>query len=399
MIPRPALTGHEPLPHFLLRPYGAVLASVALSALAWSLPDLGLRMGFAIREPLNIDGLSILLTWYALILVSSLVGFRAGRNIRLSRQTTGVLALSGNTPYLVISLVAWVGVSAAYVHIVQVIGWSGIRAAIARNTANDLKDALYTDYAIGLCSLRYVAAIAGGLAIFHFLEGRRPSLPDAASLLALIATAAVSSRLSMVWALLTGLSLWTAARSMGSRYPWRRLGLLAGAALVLLWVLNHSRNANYYERHGTESAVMSGFSEIRAYLGAPFQVSLGMANHLDLALAGVSSEHYVDREGNLVTNSAFDQLLPQMGLFAFCYISATAFCYSLIAGLLLQLRRTYAFLGYPVILYAFAELWRVDLFRQGIFCTNMIAALGIPMLVRLITPRRVRWSAMGASVR
>jgi hypothetical protein len=392
------LARHEPLPHFILRPHGIVLTSVALSALAWSFPDLGIRMGFAIKEPVTIDGISFLLGWYGLITAFSLAGFRAGRSIRMSRQTAGNLALSRKTPYVVISAVAWTGVVSAYLHIIQVIGWSGIRTAIARDTVNDLRDALYTDYVIGPYSLRYVVAIAAGLALFRFLEGFRPSLLDTTNLLMLVAAAAISSRLSVVWAVMTGLSTWAAARSKEMRYSRWRLALLAGIVIALLWGLNHSRNANYYERHGTSSLVMSGLGEIRAYLGAPFQVSLGMANHMDLALAGVASKYYVDREGNLVTNSALDQSLPQMGYFALFYISATTFCYSLIAGLLIQLRRTYLFLGYPVILYAFAELWRVDLFRQGIFCTNMLAALGIPLLLRLFLPGRMLRTMTGTPI-
>ena len=385
---------HARLPPLVLRPYGIVLTSLAASVLAWSLPDLGIRTGFIIREPLTIEAALILIAWYGLIVAMAAIGFHAGRRIRLETSQSDSLALSRTSIYRIISIVAWVGVLASYYHITQVIGLSGIFNALARNTVNDLKTALYTDYSIGIYSLRYIAAIAGGLALFRFLDTGRPALFDVVNLLMLIGTSAISSRLSLIWAVITGLSVWAAGREEPLKAARWRLAALALTVVVILWTLNHSRNANYYTQRGTESVVASGLGEIRAYLGTPFQVALGVANHLNDALSGATSQYLVEWEVNLNSNSAFDQLIPTMGLFAFPYIAATSFFYSLLAGALAGLRRSYLFLGYPVILYAFAELWRIDLFRQGIFYTNMFAAIGLPLLIHLLTPRAISYTVI-----
>jgi hypothetical protein len=380
------------LPHFLLRPYGIVIASVGASAVAWALPDWGVRRGFVIREPLTLEGMLLLSLWYGLIVILSAGGFRAGRNVPLFRGRKGSLSLDRLQPYRVISVLAWIGVGAAYFHIIEVIGMAGIVSAIARTTVNDLKDALYTDYSIGLYSLRYVAAVAGGVALFRFLERGRTAPIDILNFAALVGTSAISSRLSLIWALIIGLSLWGTSGKIALRAARWRIAALAISVVVVLWSLNYSRNATYYARRGTESFVMAGVGEIRAYLGTPFQVALGVANHMDAALKGAQSDSYVEWEVNLNSNSAFDQLIPRMGLLAFAYIGATAFVYSLLAGMLAGLRGTYLFLGYPVILYAFAELWRIDLFRQGIFYTNMFAAVGVPLILYMFQRQRSKYS-------
>ncbi len=372
----------------LWQPHGVALISILLSAGAWMLPDFGVRRGFTVKEEMTLEGLLVLGAWYGLIILMALLGFRLGKALPVSNRKNKALALSQPYVYRIISVVAWLGVGSAYYHVVDLIGFDGIVLAISRNTVNDLLMALYSDYTVGLYSLRYTAALAGGIALYRFLTDRKPGLMDVLNAFALLGTAAISSRLSLVWSVMIGLSLWISAGYKFSRPARWRLGLLTVCVVILLWLFNYSRNAHYYAQHGTDSVVMAGVGEVQAYLGAPFQVALGVANNVDSALAGITSEYYVEWESNLNRKSAIDQLLPLMGWWAVPYVAVTAFVYSCLAGCLVKFRGTYLYLGYPVILYAFGEIWRLDFFREGIFYTNLIAAVGIPVLTYFFRPYR-----------
>jgi hypothetical protein len=378
------------LPGLLWRPQGIVAASATLSALAWSLPDAGLRKGFTIKENTTLEGALILSSWYVSIILAALVGFHFGQRILFSKRKASILGLSDTRTYLSVSLIAWLGVGSSYFQIISQIGISGVIAAFSRNTVNDLLMALYSNYNIGLCSLRYTAALAGGIALYHVIVGRPVWLLDSLNLIALLGTSAVSSRLSLVWATIIGISLWVSTGIKFDRRKWWRFALLALVVVSALWLLNYSRNAHYYTQHGADSVLLAGLSEVQAYLGSPFQVSLGVANNFDSALSGVTSQYYVDWEPNLNRKSALEQLVPEMGWWALPYMLATAFAYSTLAGHLLQFRGTYLFLGYPVILYAFAEIWRLDFFREGIFYTNLIVAVLVPLVMYCFMRPRLR---------
>lgn len=125
----------------------------------------------------------------------------------------------------------------------------------------------------------------------------------------------------------------------------------------------------------------AGVSEVIAYLGTPFQVSLGVCNNFDSATNGITSDYYVNWEYTLNSNSAIDQLAPQLGWWAFGYMGVTCLFYGMLAGYVFSMRGTYLFVVYPVVLYGFAELWRLDMFTQGIFYTNLIVTLVGPLVV------------------
>jgi hypothetical protein len=378
------------LPALLWRPQGIVAASVTLSALAWWLPDAGLRKGFIIRENVTLEGALILSSWYVSIILAALAGFHFGQRVSFSRHKANVLGLSDVRTYLSISFIAWLGVGSAYFQIIGQIGINGVIVAFSRNTVNDLLLALYSNYNIGLCSLRYTAALAGGIALYHVIVGRPVWVLDSLNAIALLGTSAISSRLSLVWATIIGISLWGSTGIRFDRRRWRRFALLAPIVVSALWLLNYSRNAHYYAQHGADSVLLAGLGEVQAYLGSPFQVSLGVANNFESALSGVTPGYYVDWESNLNRRSALEQLVPEMGWWALPYMLATAFAYSTLAGYLLQFRGTYFFLGYPVILYAFAEIWRLDFFREGIFYTNLIIAVLVPLVMYCFMRPRLR---------
>jgi hypothetical protein len=210
------------------------------------LPDFGVRRGFTVKEEITIEGLLVLAAWYGLIISMAAAGFHFARFLPASPQKNIALSFSQLYIYRAISIVAWIGVGSAYYHITGLIGLDGIALAVSRNTVNDLLMALYSDYTVGLYSLRYTCAIAGGIALFRFLSDQRLGLLDVINAFALVGTAAVSSRLSLVWAVMIGLSLWMSAGNKLAALARLRLGLLAICIVVLLWLLNYSRNAHYY---------------------------------------------------------------------------------------------------------------------------------------------------------
>ena len=135
---------------------------------------------------------------------------------------------------------------------------------------------------------------------------------------------------------------------------------------------------------------MAGVGEIIAYLSAPFQVALGVGNNIDSVARGIDPAAYTDWEVNLTTNSAFQELLLQMGWVAFGYIAIMALVAGWISGWCSRQTHSYFLLGFPVISYAFAELWRLDLFRTGIFQSLLAVSLGIPLCYGILRRHRLR---------
>jgi hypothetical protein len=167
-----------------------------------------------------------------------------------------------------------------------------------------------------------------------------------------------------------------------------KIVLTAGVLFLLLAALNFSRNADYYERNKL-SFGLAGLSEILAYVGSPFQVAVGSAKVAD-ELAGRGGDEYrnwVDIEVNLNTNSAFALLLQQMGFISWPYICLTCLAMGFSFAALSSLGKTAFLLPSGAILYASAELWRLDLFQQGTFIVWFVAGIGVPIF--LISVRSV----------
>jgi hypothetical protein len=154
---------------------------------------------------------------------------------------------------------------------------------------------------------------------------------------------------------------------------------LATSLFLILGVANFARNKDYYERNGL-TFVEAGVSEIIAYLGSPFQVAVGSAAVTEqLAAGGVETyRNYVDEEVNLNTNSAFVHLHEQIGYASWVYISGICLFMGFVFEALRSLGRTIFLLPCGAILYGSAELWRLDLFRQGIFIVWFVIGIGLP---------------------
>jgi hypothetical protein len=131
---------------------------------------------------------------------------------------------------------------------------------------------------------------------------------------------------------------------------------------------------------------LAGINEIDAYLGTPFQVAVGTAPVTNqLVAGGVGAvggmepyRLYADIWEQYVTNSAFVHLHQQMGYFCWPYIAALCCFMGFVFESLASIGKTMFLLPCGAILYASAELWRLNLFGQGTFFVWMIIGIGLP---------------------
>jgi hypothetical protein len=88
--------------------------------------------------------------------------------------------------------------------------------------------------------------------------------------------------------------------------------------------------------------------------------------------------NYVEEEENLNTNSAFIHLHEQFGYSTWPYMAVMCLTMGFVFQALASLGKTVFLLPCGAILYASAELWRLDLFHQGLFIVWFVFGVGLP---------------------
>ena len=308
--------------------------------------------------------------------------------------------------YMLLTLVALVG-SASGIK-TSLSGGESLSGMVDDQQGNKLKQAMYENYG-WKHTLRYASAVSGGLAIYHIVFRRRFGLLSIVNLLLVLATAVMSARLILVEAVFVSLAL--AVRFGGiENFPLRRvvpIGIVLACALMFMtWF---REGGTYSDMVGTRNPVVMQYLQIKRYLGAPIQVSLGVSRiALDgdgpserelnpwLSLTptfwypehekadnsgGLGLQWYlgaVDIEPNLTTNSAFALLFGRLSWWSFPFMALSAFLFSWLAMGLWRLEGP-LFLASLPILYSFAELWRWYQFNHGfiIFQWGIVTALFI----------------------
>ena len=376
--------------HWLRRlasPPGAVIVPLLLSFVAWSVPAFGvLRKGFDHPQPLFSQGGMLVCVWYGIIILCALFGERLGRALApAGRQAQAYVGLNDVFTYRLLSVIGALGAGYSIYYAGSKMGAEEITNLISNGQANKLKKALYDNYSIGLPSLRYVVILSGGLAIYRLITGLSRGLWEIANLAALLGTTLLSSRLSLVAAVFSAGVLFV-TNNPPARIPWTKI-LLGGAALfALLSFFNMTRNKGFYEKSDSGGFLVSGLSEIIAYLGAPFQGSLAAGNYFGSISRGMDAIRYTDISTDLSTNSAFlelldNEILDNVGAWCFLLVALTSFGAALIIGLLRHQMNTHFGLISCVLLYCYAELWRIFLFAKGIVFTLLAVAFGVPLAV------------------
>jgi hypothetical protein len=378
-------------PRVILKPSVVSMAAMFASLAAWLFPSFGvLRKGFDYPSRVDFSSCVVLACWYLLIFMSFTVGEKVGRLIVLRRSALRerLFYLDSNLLYYILSFLSAIGIATTLIKIFQSLSLQQAIVFVALGQANSLKEALYEDYSIGLVSLRYLVLYSASIALYRIIRWRSFRPLNIFNVLMLGITALLlGSRLILIATLLTVVFLLSFGKR-SIRFSIPKLTIFATLLFLILSALNFSRNANYYERNKL-SFGLAGVSEILAYLGSPFQVAIGSAPVVDQLVAGGDQTYrnYVDEEINLNTNSAFVHLHEQMGYVSWGYIAAICLFMGFVFEILASLGKTIFLLPCGIILYGSAELWRLDLFHQGIFIVWFVMGIGLPVF--LIGGRRL----------
>ena len=359
------------------------MAAVAASFLAWSFPSFGvLRKGFDSPSRLDFGTFAVLAAWYLLIFLSFGVGEMAGA-LRLRKSTlhSRLLDLHSNMIYYAFTVLSALGVGATLISVFRSLTLQQAAAAIVLGSANDLRNALYEDYSIGFASLRYVVVLSGSIALYKVIRFRQFAVLNLLNILLMLMGVVISSRLMFIATLVTLVFLLSFDKpSLRVSIP--KLVFIAALIFLILAVLNYSRNKGFYERN-KQSFLEAGASEILAYLGSPFQVAVGTTHVTDRIIGGDPDSYrdYIDIEKVLMTNSAFFHLHQQMGYFSWLYVSLVCVFTGFVFETLASFGQTVFLLPCGAILYGSVELWRLDLFQQGIFIVWFVIGIGLPLFL------------------
>jgi hypothetical protein len=378
------------------------MLAVGMSFCAWLCPGFGvLRKGFETAEPLDLTAILVLSAWYGLIFFSFYLGQQVSSTLLQNMRPRGeAVSLDSRSLYYLFTLIAATGLISFFIKIISSFSLNEIFVFIALRQVNAIRAAPYDNYSVGIISLRYLIIFPVSLAVYKIIRYRKVTPVHIFNIILFALAIPILSRLILVaTAMTTGLLLAFGKKSLKIKFA--KVGIFIGAAFLVLSALNYSRNASFYESRGLSFGA-AGLAEIIGYLGSPFQVAVGSAKIMDTIVSSPNDTYrsYIDIEPQLNTNSAFMALHEQMGYFAWPYICCVCFCMGLIFSWLFSFGRTIFLLPCGAILYASAELWRLDLFQEGIFQVWFIMGIGVPLcwlaFQKLMSPLRKGFAVHGA---
>jgi hypothetical protein len=365
----------------LIKPSNISMLAVGMSFCAWLFPSFGvLRKGFESGESLNLAATLVLSAWYCLIFLSFYLGQQFSSTfLQNIRPKTETISLDSRPLYFLFTLIVATGLITFFFKIISSFSINEILVFIALRQVNAIRGAPYENYSVGIVSLRYLIIYSASLAIYKVIKYRKFTPVHIFNIILFVLAIPVLSRLMLVATVVTtGLLLVAGKRSLKIKFG--KVGVFIGVAFLVLSALNYSRNATFYESRNL-SFGEAGLAEIISYLGSPFQVAVGSSKIVDKIVSspGETYRSYIDIEPQLNTNSAFLALHEQMGYFAWPYIGCLCFFMGLLYSWLFSFGRTIFLLPCGAILYASSELWRLDLFQQGIFEVWFIMGIGVPL--------------------
>jgi hypothetical protein len=273
-------------------------------------------------------------------------------------------------------ILATLGVGTAGYKIVSSMGISGCIRTIATFNANAFKSELYTEYSVGLLSLRYVAILAASVAIFRYLAHREVSVRSVASIILLAIVALISSRLSLLWAVIIGVVSYAAVPESMSTVKIKSKEVIIGCLVLLIAVsaLTISRTYMFYQERGAESVFSAVGSEFQRYLAAPFHGSILAVNR---PLYGASLSQFGGIDTGLTTNSALLELAILVGQWNVIGLGAILFASSFCCGIMKQASTTYLVIMLGVLQGCHFEIWRLLMFQRGITLTLLATIISV----------------------
>lgn len=302
--------------NFLTKPYGMYLVTSFLSIVAWSIPLSGgiFIKGYSNPRELFTPDLLYILLWTSIIFSSSFFSYQLG--IQFSsifsyskKINEGMYVFQNRGPYYMLSVLGALG---TFYTIFSITGSAGLRLIIfsfLTGNGNILNDTLYSNYHIGLYSLRYLSTLSASIGLYK-IALRKFSLIDIFNLTMLAINIAISTRLVMI---ICGI-IFFAFLVVDRRVRIRKNLVVGGLAiaLIILTVANYARNSNYYKSFGINNPIVMNIAQIDAYLGTPFQGELTTAQVTEmregLNLPFNTQIHYASIAPNFNTNSAMTYL-------------------------------------------------------------------------------------------
>lgn len=356
-------------------PYAVLIITQLVCLAAWSMPSLGqIRKGFEVHlNILSIYGAQLFLSIFLTFFISCFF-----YRISIPKKPTPPpifftkkILLETVFLYRFFLFFSAIGVGSTLIKIVSFNGYVFLLESILSGEANQLKKILYDGYSVGILSLRYLSIPCFALMILKRKLGIK-QFTDIIALVFLISVVIISSRLALVFSVFLTVYLYISTkRNLLVNIP--KLTLIALLGFIVLSLLNLSRNYGFYQNRGA-NFLNAGISEIVTYLGTPFQGALIAFKY---PIPGISTLHYKHStiEHVLNTNSSFLQLFSDHGQLGLLLIFLTIALTSSFLGLISTSQRVSMKVLSGVLLYCYAEFWRVFLFNEGIIITLIICTL------------------------
>jgi hypothetical protein len=378
----------------LAKPSSISMLAVFFSFLAWEIPSFDiLRKGYDIQQQFDVVSVVTLTLWYGLVFCAFFGGQKLGKVAVSSLQIkTSYPLLDSDAVYWWFTVLAAIGTSIMFLTIVRSLSLPMLIFYLTAGQANMLSIALHENYSFGFVSLRYLVVYSAAIAFYRMVRSRSISVLGVLNIVMLALNS--TARLIIISTLLIAMFL-LASEKRVVRINIAKASILGGVVFSILSVVNFSRNYGFYESHGF-SFWGAGVSEIVAYLDTPFQASVGSAKALDDVVAGGGETYrrYSGVEESFNTNSAFVLLHEQIGYFAWPYIGLMCAFMGFVFSLMRTLGRTGFLLPCGGILYASSELWRLDMFQQGIFIVWFSCGIGVPLGLLILKRTRTALSKM-----
>lgn len=372
--------------NIILKPHWIILVTVLASAFAWLIPDfLGFYKGFEEVESLNLLSFLFIFSWYFTAIFFTYLAFRTGKKFPKIKEINRFTNIEKSHIYLWYSFIGLFGFSYTVYVTFKVLGVSGFIYSVVTFTTNKIAEAIYQDYSVGIFSLRYVTIITFGWALYRLIILKKFKFIDLINLVTFIFYIAFfGRRLQLVCSILVFLALANRYQSLLKKVKLSRIIWLMLFGFIMISVATLLRNYGSYANMGYSNPLAAVLTNILSYLAAPFQVSLGVGNNILDAFSKVDYRNYTDVDTTLTANSAFAELAISEGLKAISKLLIWSLLFGFLSGWLFKNKENYTYTAYPIVLYAFAELWRIDLFSKGIFYTLLIVSIGVPAVYSLI---------------
>jgi hypothetical protein len=370
----------------IFTPITLTIFSLSISIVAWLMPDFKLiYKGYEVPSEISVQSLLLLFDWYMLIIFGFYLGNLIGKE-RFMKIIIPIriVSLENKKIYYSFTILSVIGLLVTYYKIFKNIPSNEIFIAFLDGGGNILKEILYEQYSFGFVSLRYLVIYSSSLSLYKFYSDKKLTLLFLLNTIMLFSIAIISSRLIFVSTIMVSIFLYIVSVKKIKIKIFKIL-IYCLIVFIILSILNYTRNASYYASKDL-FFLGGGISSITSYLASPFQASIAAANNI-MDIANTELETYrkfVDLDISLSTNSAFVHINEELGVLGWLYI----FILTVVVGALFSLLKSYGktalLLPCGGILYACSELWRIDLFRQGIFLVWLVFGISIPIIISFI---------------